>query len=201
MAKSPNYTKEEIEYLENNWGKKSMIEIANELNRSSIGIEIKASRLGLGGILNADEYLSAKQIAEILGKKPNTIMRWVKRKGLKGKIKIMANGKERGVWRIKLEDLMEWLKNNQEWFDARKIIPFTLGTEPDWLKKKRISDRKNWRRRFEKWTKREEELLYSMYMNGKPIKELMKIFDRSYDSIEKKLKRIRDRKTVILSKG
>lgn len=201
MAKSPNYTKEEIEYLENNWGKKSMIEIANELNRSSIGIEIKASRLGLGGILNADEYLSAKQIAEILGKKPNTIMRWVKRKGLKGKLKIMAQGKERGVWRIKLEDLMEWLKNNQEWFDARKIIPFTLGTEPDWLKKKRISDRKNWRRRFEKWTKREEELLYSMYMNGKPIKELMKIFDRSYDSIEKKLKRIRDRKTVILSKG
>jgi len=96
--------------------------------------------------------------------------------------------------------LMEWLKNNQEWFDARKIIPFTLGTEPDWLKKKRISDRKNWRRRFEKWTKREEELLYNMHMNGKPYKELMKIFDRSYDSIEKKLKRIMDRKTVIFRK-
>lgn len=194
MGKKPNYTKEEIEYLENNWGRKSMTEIANELNRSINGIKLKAERLGLGGILNADEYLSAKQIADILDKQANTIMRWVKNKGLKGKIKIMANGKERGVWRIKLEDLMEWLKNNQEWFDARKIIPFNLGTEPDWLKQKRVSDRKNWRRKFEKWTKREENLLWSMYKSGEKLSKLAKKFDRSYCSIERKVSRLRNKK-------
>jgi transposase len=201
MVRGKDYSQKEIKYIEKYWGIKSIKEIAFGLNRSRESIKQKAKRLKLGGILNADEYLSANQIGQMLGKQANTVMRWVKNKGLKGKYKIMAQGKEKGVWRIKLDDLMKWLKNNQKWYDARKIIPYSLGTEPKWLREKRASDRKQWKRKFERWTRREEELLYNMHINGKPYKELMKIFDRSYDSIEKKLKRIRDRKTVIFNKG
>lgn len=201
MIRGKNYSQKEIRYIEKYWGIKSIKEIALGLNRSRESIKQKAKRLKLGGILNADEYLSANQIGQILGKQAKTIVEWVKNKGLKGKYKIMAQGKEKGVWRIRLDNLMEWLKNNQEWYDARKIIPYSLGTEPKWLREKRAKDRKHWKRKFERWTKREEELLYNMHIHGKPYKELMKIFDRSYDSIEKKLKRIRDRKTAILRKG
>jgi len=190
MGWHDQYTKFELEYLTKYWGRKSLTEISNELGRSKCGIQQKAKRLKLRGILNADEYLSAYQIANILGKQANTIIRWTKLKGLKGKYKIMMNGTQKGIWRIKHTDLMKWLKSNQDKFDSRKIIPFSLGREPKWLRKKRAKDRTQWKNRFKKWTKADGEMLLNMYHDGKSIPELMKIFDRSFDSIEKKLGRV-----------
>ncbi len=39
---------------------------------------------------------------------------------------------------------LEWkgfLKNNQEIFDSRRIEPYGLGCEPEWLHQKRLRDR------------------------------------------------------------
>jgi predicted transcriptional regulator len=184
------YKKSELEYLTKFWGRKSLTEISNELGRSKCGIHQKAKRLKLCGILNSDEYLSANQIARIMGKQANTIMRWIKVKGLKGKYKIMMNGTQKGVWRIKHTDLMKWLKSNQDKYDSRKIIPFSLGTEPKWLRGKRAKDRTQWKNRFKRWTKSDGKTLLNMFHNGKSIPELMEIFDRSFDSIERKLSRV-----------
>jgi hypothetical protein len=184
------YKKSELEYLTKFWGRKSLTEISDELGRSKCGIHQKAKRLKLRGILNSDEYLSAHQIAQIMGKQSNTIMRWVKVKGLKGKYKIMMNGTKKGVWRIKHTDLINWLKLNQDKFDSRKIIPYSLGIEPKWLREKRAKDRKQWKNRFKRWTESDGKTLLNMYHNGKSIPELMKIFDRSFDSIERKLSRV-----------
>ena len=195
------YKKSELDYLTTYWGKKSLTEISNELGRSKCGIHQKAKRLKLRGILDADEYLSAHQIAQILGKQTNAIIKWVKLKGLKGKCKIMMNGTKRGVWRIKHIDLMEWLEANQDKFDSRKIIPYSLGTEPKWLREKRAKDRTYQENKYKKWTKSEGETLLSMYHNGKTIPELMKIFNRSFSSIERKLSRVIKIKMANSNKG
>ena len=184
------YDEEEIEYLMTFWGERSLSDIARALNRTTSGIQSKAKKLKLGGIQNAGEYLTAHQVGCILGRQPATIIRWIKYRGLKGKYKLMLNGREKGAWRIKYDDLWKWLENNQKCYDARKIIPYSLGIEPQWLKEKRIQDITRWGNNYTRWTEEEEKVLLDLYHSGKTFDELAKRFGRTQKAIDRKLNRI-----------
>ena len=184
------YDEREIEYLMTFWGEKPLVDIARALNRTTSGIQAKAKKLRLGGILNAGEYLTARQVGCILGRQPATIIRWIKYRGLKGKYKLMLNGREKGAWRIKYDDLWKWLENNQKCYDARKIIPYSLGIEPQWLKEKRLQDITRWGNNYTRWTQEEEKILLDLYHSGETLDELAKRFGRTRKAIDRKLNRI-----------
>lgn len=52
------WNKEEIEFLEDNWGYKSIPAIAKSLNRTISAVKAKAVKLGLGDHLDSGKYIT-----------------------------------------------------------------------------------------------------------------------------------------------
>jgi hypothetical protein len=119
-------------------------------------------------------------------KDSNIILRWIKLKGLPAKKRVMLFGKK--FWMIRHSDMINWLKNNQEKFDSRKIEFYALGSEPTWLQEKREKDKLLPRNRFKKWTKPETDLLMICHQKKMKQKDIAKMFGRSLNSIERKSK-------------
>ena len=68
MGCKPNWTREEIEYLSENWGSKAIPKIAGELDRSVNAVKLKAQKLCLGAWLDAGDYVSLNQLMKALGR-------------------------------------------------------------------------------------------------------------------------------------
>ena len=188
MASGRTWTKLEKKYLEEHWGKCTLSYISTRLKRTKIAVKLKAKRMSLGAITRADEYMTANQVSFLLNIDRHAIARWINNHGLKAQKKVMLFKKK--LWMIKHCDLCEWLENNQDRFDSRKIELFALGYEPEWLKEKRKRDRQLPKNRFKKWTNLEVQkiLIYTKDMTYQKIALLM---GRSHDSIERKFGRLK----------
>ncbi|GAG90324.1 unnamed protein product, partial [marine sediment metagenome] len=149
MGSAKNWTKKEIEYLNENWGKFTLAYISIRLKRTMIGIVIKAKRMGFGASSRADEYITARQVATLLAVDGHTVERWIKKHDLKTTRKVLLF--KTRFYLVKLPDLCRWLENNQDRFDSRRIELYSLGHEPPWLKMKRIKDKKLAKNRFKIW--------------------------------------------------
>jgi len=188
MASGRTWTKLEKEYLDEHWGKCTLSYISTNLKRTKIAVKLKAKRMHLGAITRADEYMTANQISVLLNIDRHAITRWINNYNLPGRKKIMLFKKK--LWMIKYCDLCQWLKNNQDRFDSRRIELFALGYEPEWLQEKRRRDRELPKNRFKKWTDLEVQriIIYAKEMTYQKIAPLM---GRSYDSIERKFSRLK----------
>lgn len=67
MGQERNWTKEEIEYLSDNYGQLSYGTLAKNLNRSCNAINIKARKLNLGAFLECGDYITFNQLLIALG--------------------------------------------------------------------------------------------------------------------------------------
>lgn len=188
MPSGRTWTQEDKEYLKEHWGVNSLSDIARKLNRTKIAVKLKAKRMKLGASTRADEYMTANQVSLLLGVDCHTVIRWIIHHDLKAIRKVTLFVKR--FWLIKNCDLCKWLEKNQDKFDSRRIELFALGYEPEWLKEKRVSDRKLPKNRFKKWTNFEIQkiIIYSKDMNYQKIAQLM---GRSHNSIERKFGRLR----------
>jgi hypothetical protein len=54
-----DWSVQELEYLQEHWGEKTIPQIARNLGRSFNAVSIKAKRLGLGSMLSSSEYMTA----------------------------------------------------------------------------------------------------------------------------------------------
>ncbi len=188
MGKADKWLKKEIEYLDENWGKVSLLRLSTKLKRTKIGIYVKAKRLKLGASTRADEYITANQVSEMINVDRHAILGWIKSHNLKAIKKKTLFVKI--FWLINLNDFLDWLKKNQDKFDSKKIELFALGSEPRWLKDKRLKDRTIPTNNYKKWTYIEEQRLM-LYLKEMPYKKIAKILGRSYNSIDRKIFRIR----------
>ena len=69
--------------------------------------------------------------------------------------------------------------------------------EPGWIKQKRILDSYEPKRKNQKYSRLEDlKLMDLYYRQGKDYKEIAKIMERSHDSVEHRLSRIRPYKKV-----
>ena len=91
---------------------------------------------------------------------------------------------------IRFIDLVNWLKNNQEKWDSRRVELFSLGEEPEWLNIKRKSDEEIPINRFKKWNQYEDAQIICMYKQGKKHKDIALVLNRSINSVQHRLKRI-----------
>lgn len=193
MGSAKNWTKKEIEYLNENWGKFTLADISIRLKRTMIGIAIKAKRMGFGASSRADEYITARQVATLLVVDGHTVERWIKKHNLKTTRKVLLF--KTRFYLIKLPDLCRWLKNNQDKFDSRRIELYSLGHESSWLKMKRIKDKRLAKNRFKIWNNLEVQRLIINYKNMR-YKEIAQLMGRSYDSIDRKIYRLRRQRII-----
>lgn len=185
-----NWTENEVGYLQDHWGYMAVRSIAVKLNRSNFGIIMKAKRIGLKGAYQSGDRISAYQASCMLGVDSHTVTDyWILKCGLKAKKPIMRL--KRKIYLIDFETLLNWLKNNPDKWDSRRVKPLGLGMEYDWLKEKRILDSYQPKRRLQKWTTEEISKLKFYCKQGKKIKEIAVLLDRSYNAVERKSYRLR----------
>lgn len=193
MGQGEKWSKLDIDYLDEHWGRSTLARLSVQLKRTKIAIHLKAKKMGLLPITRAGEYMTANQISVLLNIDRHSIIRWIEKHNLKAKREILLFKKR--FWLIKCSDLCKWLKGNQDKFDSRKIESFGIGYEPLWLQEKRRRDRELPKNRNKKWTDLEVQRIIINSEDMK-YKEIALLMGRSYDSIERKFGRLKYRLNV-----
>lgn len=140
MGKQRNWTKEELDYLQDNWGAVSVETIAARLNRSIEAIKIKKDRLGLGAFLDSGEYVTFNQLLKALGITGGSgylMTSWVKNRGFPIKYKKVLKNKFKVVY---LKDFWKWAEKNRSMINWSKVEIGILGEEPPWVLTQRRTD-------------------------------------------------------------
>lgn len=139
-SKNRKWTKEEEILLSDLWGTESIENIAKKLNRTISSITNRVFVLGLGSqIENNYDGLRIQDISDIFQVDRNVILTsWVSL-GLKLSFRKRSNYSIYSY--VQINDLYEFLEENQNIWDSRNLEKNILGVEPEWLKEKRIRDR------------------------------------------------------------
>lgn len=139
LLKKRQWTPEEEEILTDLWGNTSIERIAKKLNRTEQAIINKVFLLGIGDqIRNNYKGVTIADLTNIFGVSRNTIMiTWI---NLGLKIHRQKRSTYSSYIYVTIEDLFEFLENNQEFWDSRLLEKNIFGMEPEWLLEKRKND-------------------------------------------------------------
>ncbi|MGM9834801.1 MAG: hypothetical protein ACI31M_03385 [Bacilli bacterium] len=172
------WTIEEETLLSDLWGTKSIETIAKTMKRTVFSLKVKAVRMGLGPMVkNNYDLITVSDMCDLLNIKRDRITStWVDL-GLKLKKKKLTNS--RSYYVITWNDLMEFLENNQNEWDSRCVEKNMLGTEPEWLKEKRVRDIKENPLWYRKWTEEEIKQAENLFKAGKDYLEIAESINRS----------------------
>ena len=128
------YTKEEVAFIEDNFGTLTTKQIASKLHRPLSSVKGKISRLGLGTYTDNSVDLHLRELARLLGVEHWKVSYWIEHNNLPYKRK--------GRYVIFPEDsLMQWLKDNPDKWDATKCETWYFERLP-WFHEKLLNDRK-----------------------------------------------------------
>nr|WP_280639315.1 hypothetical protein [Clostridium botulinum] len=177
--KRRDYTEEELIYLEEKWGAKSVKAIARKLNRSEWAVRMKAYKMGLGDPKLSIDGITINQLSKAIGVHYQSIMRnWAEQYGFPVKNKVLIN---ESITYATQNDFWEWAKDNKNLIDFSRIEENILGKEPQWAKEKRRIDilANNKSRNKRPWTDSEIEKLIS----------LLKTYNFTYADIAERLGR------------
>ncbi len=202
-AQVKNWTKEEVEYLLDKWGKMTIANISKKLNRSENAILLKAHKLGLKNQVIANgTYLRPKDIADILNIEIRNIYYWLEYGYIeyrKFKIKSMKK------YQISMDSFKEFLYKHQNLWNAKCadmtlvkscfIDSNTMGNYnlPKWLEQKTSEDTAIFKmKEYTSWTTKEEEKLILLLEQGKTNKEIAILLNRSIYSVQGKVRHIKN---------
>lgn len=188
MGQKPNWTQEELLYLEESWGSVRTASIAKKLNRSVSAVQQKAIRLGLGAQIRSSAYLTLIDISKAFQKNYTSIIEiWVKNNGLKMEQRKFVNNKSYKV--IKPKDFWSWAEKNKGLLNFGKYERYSLPNEPKWVKEKIKSDyvAQDKSRISKPWTSAEDDSLRYMYRAGKyTLSQMSKSLNRSETAIKRR---------------
>ena len=170
------WSKTEMEFLENN-AERGDKYLAKRLNRSISSIRSKRRRMRI----TTYKDLSAREVGEILKTDTKTIIRW-KKIGLK----MRKNNPKKlySPYKIKMKDLLKFLKENQDLWNANNVDLYGLGKEEQWIIDKRKEDyKKIW---FKRWSKEDDNRLIFLRNQGKTCVEIGAELGRNANAISKR---------------
>ena len=171
------------------WGTTSIEKIAESMKRTVFSLKVKAVRMGLGPMIkNNYEVLTVSDISELLNISRDRITTTWVNLGLKLQKKKLTDNTSYYV--ISLDNLVLFLKNNQNEWDSRNVERYMLGSEPTWLKEKRKRDLKENPLWYRKWS--EEEINKAEYLLkiGKNYSEIAIILNRSEGAVAEVLRKL-----------
>lgn len=165
-SRGPEWSQDELDYLREVWGDKTIPQIAKHLGRSINAVKVKATRLGYVGQTRSGEMMSARKVSELLGVDVHAVCDyWIPKCGLKGRPRRLGTSK-RTTTIIMFEDLLAWLETHQDLWDSRRLELYALGMEYDWLVEKRKTDSTKPRQKWQKWTDYEDARLIALFKRG-----------------------------------
>ncbi|EKQ50288.1 MULTISPECIES: hypothetical protein [unclassified Clostridium] len=189
MGSNRAWNKNEINFLKENWGMKSIKCLAVNLNRTDVAIVIKAQKIGLGSFIQSGEQLTFRQLLSALGLESS--YSWMKEKfvsnGLPTVTKIV---KTKRVLKVDLDQFWKWAEKHKQLLNFSKFEEGTLGEEPSWVSEKRKADKSNPTKRTHNkpWTKSEDSLLIEKTKSCRyTYKDLAKEFNRTECAIKRRL--------------
>lgn len=197
MRTYKKWTKEEDEYLAENWGVMSLPQLSKKLERTIPGIKRRRSRLNLGPFLKGSDYITLRELFDTLGytgycdsSSPNSIKAWMKRD-----FPILTKTIEsKKVKCVHIKNFWKWAEDNQVFLDFSKFDRLMLGKEPDWVEPKRNRDRMNQveiSKYNREWTQKDEEYLFFLVNEYKySCYEIAQRLCRTEDGILQKVKRM-----------
>lgn len=179
------WTKEELSFLEERADTMSTHSIAKALKRSYNSVNLKASREGIPLFQTATELLSAYAIATMMGVETRTVYRW-HRFGLKHR---------RVSNRIlhRQEDLIRFLKDNPDLWDATKGDPYIVSMCP-WFKEKYERDmakKKANPNQTKNWSKTDMQTLVHLRESGWSYSRLAERYGHSANACRQKYNEIK----------
>ena len=181
------WTKEEETLLSDLWGTKSIEIIANKMKRTVFSLKVKAVRMGLGPMIrNNYDLITVSDMCDLLSVTRNRITTTWINLGLNLKKKKLTNNMSYYV--ITWKDLMDFLENNQNEWDSRCVEKNMFGTEPEWLKEKRIRDIEENPLWYRKWKEDEIKQAENLFKSGKSYLEVAEEIDRSKLAVVKLLR-------------
>ncbi len=118
--KPPRWTPEEVRFLRENWGRLTIRQLAKRLNRTEHGILVKSKRLKLGPIQDKSCF-TKHEICGLLGVDHRKVERWIEAGLLKAKVAKTGRewGKSKGITEVKPQELLRFLRENQDLWDTR----------------------------------------------------------------------------------
>ena len=176
------WTKQEIDYLKENWGARSVGALAKTLKRTENAVKLRASRLKLGPHLAADGRISLQQLyIAIYGSTAGGgySMHRLIDAGIPFKKHRIGKSTVRV---INMEDFWKWAEENKHMLDFSRFEPLVLGVEPGWVEIKRKLDFEKRQRtgpHNKKWTQFEEAKL----------RQMLKAYKYTYSDLSKELSR------------
>lgn len=187
--KSKLWTEDEINYLEEQWGTKSIKTIGVKLNRTVDAVKNKAYEIGLRSFLNQGEYITFHQLIKTMGYTGG--YKHLEERLLKVnfpmKYKKVINRRYKIVY---LKDFWRWVEKHKQDISFAKFEKGTLGEEPKWVDEKRKADLSNPSKlkHNRKWTKAEDSLLIAKTKSCRyTYKDLAKEFNRTEAAIKRRL--------------
>ena len=141
MGQARNWTKEEIEYLQEHYGTLSYGTLAKNLDRSIGAINNMARLLQVGAFLECGDYITFHQLLIALGHDKSgyayKTISWVKNRDFPIHYKRVHQNRFKIVY---LDEFWKWAEKNQDLLDFSRFEENVLGLEPEWAKRKRKLD-------------------------------------------------------------
>lgn len=190
MGRAKNWTKEEIEYLQEHYGTLSYGTLAKNLDRSVGAINNMARRLQVGAFLECGDYITFHQLLIALGHDKSgygyKTISWVKNRDFPLRYKRVHQNRFKIVY---LDDFWEWAEKNQDLLDFSRFEENVLGLEPEWAKRKRKLDyEKSKKYKLTPWTKQEDEKLKRLVSQRKyTYHEISKMIGRTCGAVQRRL--------------
>lgn len=181
--RNKNWTREELEYLEEAWGTKSVSTIATHLDRSEGAVKKKAHLLDLGPFIMAGDYVVLRTVCiELYGYYTGYLMRRLEKEGCPYFLK-KINSKSVRV--VNLQDFWKWAYHHRDKINFYKLEENALGQEPEWVKQER---RKGYYKpRRNEWSKDEINKIGRMVRCGKNLEEIARAMKRSTSAVRHRL--------------
>lgn len=187
--KNKTWSKEEEEYLRENWGTLSVKTIAKNLDRTENAVVVRKCRLGIGSFLECGEYVTWNQFLKAIGISGGSGYKnisWINNREFPIHYKKVYKNRFKIVY---LEEWWIWAEKNKDILDFSKFEENMLGSEPKWVKVKRRHDIERSRKYITTpWTKAEDEKLIRLVHKQKhTYDELSKMLRRTNGAISKRL--------------
>ena len=194
------WTEEEETLLSDLWETKSIETIATTMKRTVFSLKVKAVRMGLGPMIrNNYDLITVSDMCDLLGVTRDRITTTWINLDLNLKKKKLTNNMSYYV--ITWNDLMNFLENNQNEWDSRCVEKNMFGTEPEWLKEKRIRNIEENPLWYRKWTKDEIKQAENLFKGGKSYSEIAEELGRTMKSIGAKAEELGYQKRLIKTKN
>lgn len=174
------WTKEEREYLCENWGKLKVSSIAKTLKRSHRAVQSQATSLKLGSQM---KWYSSMDIAYMLGLSLCSVIRYMDSNKLEH-----IRDKTKNKRRMSSENqIKRFMKNYQDLWDSRKVNINLIDIKKQWYLDKVESDKKKSIKRNSRYTDMEIKILIDRCRRGWDLDQISIELNRSKKSIYSKL--------------